>query len=77
MPFIYGGKISSSGGSSGTPGTSENAQTAQKLETARAIKLSGDAIGNTEFDGSKDVEIAVTVNTMTKEEIDKIVGDVK
>ena len=72
MPFIYGGKISSSGGSSGTPGTSENAQTAQKLARARTIALSGDATGSTEFDGSKNVEISTSVNAITNTELEEI-----
>lgn len=41
---------------------SGNAGTATKLQTARAIKLTGDATGSVEFDGSKDVEISVTVS---------------
>lgn len=39
-----------------------NAGTATKLQTARTITLSGDATGSVEFDGSKDVEISVTVS---------------
>lgn len=41
---------------------SGNAGTATKLQTARTITLSGDATGSVEFDGSKNVEINVTVS---------------
>lgn len=38
-----------------------SADTAMKLATARKIAVSGDATGETEFDGEKDVEIALTL----------------
>lgn len=41
-----------------------NAATASKLQTARTIKLTGDATGSGSFDGSKDLSIATTVATM-------------
>lgn len=44
-----------------------NAGTATKLQTARTITLSGDATGSVEFDGSKNVEINVTVSGSSSE----------
>lgn len=75
MPFAYGGKYSNGGGG-GTPVPSEEAETARKLATAREIALNGDASGSAQFDGSKNIEIPVTINTITDEEIDEIVGEV-
>lgn len=40
-----------------------NAGTATKLQTARTISISGDAVGTALFDGSADADIALTVNT--------------
>lgn len=41
---------------------SGNAGSATKLQTARTISLTGDAIGSASFDGSKDISITVGVN---------------
>ncbi len=43
------------------PDSSDKAATADKLTTARTISLSGDATGNTSFDGSANKTIAVTL----------------
>lgn len=43
---------------------SGNAGTATKLQTARTITLSGDAIGSASFDGSANISINVTVSTI-------------
>lgn len=52
----------------GTGNTTGNAPTATKLQTARNIKLTGAVSGNTNFDGSGNIEIPtnVTVSTITK-----------
>lgn len=52
------------GGASGTWGIniSGNAATASKLATARAIRLTGNASGSANFDGSGNVSINTTVN---------------
>lgn len=39
----------------------DNATAADKLKTARAISLTGDVTGSADFDGSKEISIAVTV----------------
>jgi len=39
-----------------------NAETATKLKTARTISLTGDATGSTQFDGSANAPIAVTLS---------------
>lgn len=39
-----------------------NASTADKLKTARTIAISGDADGSTTFDGSKNVDIGITLS---------------
>lgn len=44
---------------------SGNAATASKLETPRAISLSGDASGSAEFDGSADISIPVDIPSAT------------
>ncbi len=44
------------------PDTLDKAATADKLTTARTISLSGDATGNTSFDGSVNKTIAVTLS---------------
>lgn len=41
---------------------SGNAGSATKLQTARTISLTGDAVGSASFDGSKDISITVGVN---------------
>lgn len=59
--------------------TSANTATATKLATARNIDLSGDASGSTSFDGSANVEIAVTLaNTgVTAGQYTKVTVDAK
>lgn len=59
------------------PGTTTNAQTADKLTTARTITATGDATGSTSFDGSLNVSLAlilansgVTAGTYTKFTVD-------
>jgi hypothetical protein len=41
----------------------KNADTANSLQTPRLISISGDATGSVSFDGSSDVDIALTVNS--------------
>lgn len=59
-------ELKESGGSSGI---------AKKLETARVIRLSGGASGQTQFDGSRDVDISTEVAALTNEEIDEILKE--
>ena len=49
------------GGASITVSTADYAKTAGKLKTARNIELTGGALGSAAFDGSKNINIAVTV----------------
>ena len=52
-----------------------NAATASKLETPRAISLTGKAVGSTSFDGSNNASINVTsVNADTATNADKLDG---
>jgi len=44
-----------------------NAGTATKLETARNIVVSGDADGSASFDGSANIDIAVTLDTVNSD----------
>lgn len=44
-----------------------NSATADKLKTARTITLTGNATGNTIFDGSGNVSISTTVNTVNNQ----------
>ena len=41
-----------------------NAHKADQLATARTITLQGDATGSVSFDGSKDVNLAVTIGEL-------------
>lgn len=59
-------ELTESGGSSGI---------AKKLETARVIRLTGWVSGQTQFDGSQDVDISTEVAAMTNEEIDEILKE--
>jgi len=47
----------------------DNATTASTLQTPRAITLTGDASGTASFDGSEDIEIAVTVTDIAGESV--------
>ena len=64
-------------GASGTWGIniSGNAATATKLQTARTISLTGNASGSTTFDGSENVNINTTVNTMNNQGIKTAIKD--
>ena len=61
------------------PAVARRSQQADKLSTPRLIKLTGQAEGEVEFDGSQDVEIPVTVTVaaeaMTTEEIDETISE--
>lgn len=59
-------ELKESGGSSGI---------AKKLETARIIRLTGGVSGQTQFDGSQDVDISTEVAALTNEEIDEILKE--
>lgn len=48
---------------------------AKKLETARVIRLTGGVSGQTQFDGSQDVDISTEVAALTNEEIDEILKE--
>ncbi len=45
---------------------------AKRLKTARAITITGAMNGSEKFDGSKDIEINVTANVITHEDIDSM-----
>lgn len=49
-------------------------ETADRLTTARLIELSGDIEGSAYFDGSEDVILTATVNKITREEIERVIG---
>ena len=58
---------------------SGNAASATKLETAREIELSGDAVGSASFDGSGNIDIATTVSQAAKLKTERTIsldGDV-
>jgi len=58
------------------PAVARRSQQADKLSTPRLIKLTGQAEGEVEFDGSQDIEIPVTVTVaMTTEEIDETISE--
>ena len=54
------------------PGSSGGSTEASKLETPRQISLSGAATGFTYFDGSADVDIAVTIPAITNIELEEL-----
>ena len=49
------------------------AETAKKLSTARQIALTGEASGQTLFDGSEDVSIYTHVERITNSELEELV----
>lgn len=48
------------------------AEVAGRLRYDRSISLIGDAVGETVFNGSKDVEIATVVGILTNEELEDL-----
>ena len=48
------------------------AGTASRLTTPRRIALTGDATGSTMFDGSEDVSIMTTVETVSNTELEEL-----
>lgn len=63
------------------PAVARKSQQADKLSTPRLIKLTGQAEGEVEFDGSQDIEIPVTVTVaaeaITTEEIDETISEIE
>ena len=66
-----GGSAAAIGGGSSASSANE-AVTAEKLKTARKIAITGEAKGETQFDGSADAEIYVAISCLTNAELEEI-----
>lgn len=67
-----GGGARASGGGGSTASSANEAVTAEKLKTARKIAITGEAKGETQFDGSADAEIYVAISCLTNAELEEI-----
>ena len=67
-----GGGARASGGGGSTASSANEAVTAEKLKTARTIELTGEATGETLFDGSADAAIYVAIERLTNTELEAL-----
>ena len=74
MPYTYVYKTLNTTGGGGSAENSEYAEKAGSLKFPRKIEITGDAAGSALFDGSKDIDIEVSVSAITKEELEAILA---